>query len=333
MKLSNWPQDLKLEQYPIWTKAALTTSQVDPFCCTTSWQLAFQEAFSPNCRLLIKESGNNAVVFAEKVFSPEEIYLTPIEAHWFFGCPLLGKHSVDLLDEMLAEIEQIYRPHFPKILISGIRPKGVLARRLIQTFADRFTLYFHSAGVQCAASLKGGVDGYLSRRSGNHRKKLKKYSRRAAEQGVYFERVSPASAEEAATTYARMIAVELTSWKGIGKCGMAEPPGEQFYDHMLKRLSVSQDGRVIFAKHEGKDIGFIFGGKAGNIYRGQQFSYTDTWKKHSIGNIMQIEQIKWLCEEGAKRYDMGPIVGPRMGYKAHWTEKHLHAQTWVLEKK
>jgi CelD/BcsL family acetyltransferase involved in cellulose biosynthesis len=157
--------------------------------------------------------------------------------------------------------------------------------------------------------------------------------RRAASEGIYFERYAPSSASEAEAIYSRIITVEFSSWKGIGHCGMAEPPSRQFYDIMLRRLSVSRQGRIIFARHEDKDIGFIFGGKAGNVYRGQQFSYADDWKSFSIGNLMQLEQIRWLCEEGAKRYDMGPLVGPRMGYKTHWTEKTMPIQTWILERK
>jgi len=48
---------------------------------------------------------------------------------------------------------------------------------------------------------------------------------------------------------------------------------------------------------------------------------------------MQFEQLKWLCEEKAVRYDMGPIVGQAMEYKAHWTEKRIPFQCWRLEKR
>ena len=99
---------------------------------------------------------------------------------------------------------------------------------------------------------------------------------------------------------------------------------------MMARLATARAGRILFARHEDKDIGFIFGGMAGRIYRDQQFSYAEKWKRHSIGNLMQMEQIKWLCEEDARRYDMGPLVGPKMGYKSHWTEKRIKFQTWVL---
>ncbi|QJB56564.1 GNAT family N-acetyltransferase [Pseudodesulfovibrio sp. zrk46] len=316
----------------VWTKNAISTNQADPFCSTPAWQITFHDAFAPGRRLLIESSDNSHIAFAEHIVSPTEVYLTPIESHWCFGCPLLGKHAVEMLISFLPDIENKYATP-PKILVSGIRPDGVLSQRLIQAFAPKFDIYIYNSSTQGVASLQNGLDGYLSRRSGNHRKKLKKQARRSTELGISYERVCPMSAQEAEATYSRMIQVELTSWKGIEKCGMAETPAREFYDIMLKRLSASGDGRVIFAKHEGKDIGFIFGAMAGNIYRGQQFSYDDQWKDYSIGNLMQIEKIRWLSEEGAKRYDMGPVSGPQMEYKTHWTEKHLPIQAWLLVKK
>ena len=261
------------------------------------------------------------------------MYLTPIEPSWFFGCPLLGRHSVDMLVKALECLATEYAPYFPKILISGIRPKSLLAGRLLKAFSKNFAIYLRSGGLQCAASLKGGVDGYLSRRSGNARSKLKKAHKRATDRGVYFERILPLAPEDAATTYSRMLAVETASWKGIHACGMAESPAREFYAVLIRRLSQRAHARVIMAKYEGKDIGFIFGGLAGNIYRGQQFSYDNEWKEFSIGNLMQFEQIQWLCEEKVVRYDMGPLVGQGMGYKAHWTEKRFPFQCWILEKR
>ncbi|MEY4829629.1 MAG: hypothetical protein RLZZ562_1425, partial [Planctomycetota bacterium] len=84
--------------------------------------------------------------------------------------------------------------------------------------------------------------------------------------------------------------------------------------------------RVMFARHGGEDIGFIFGGYANGAYRGQQFSFLDTWRSYSIGNLLQQEQLRWLCEEGAERYDMGPM----MDYKAHWTEQQSRMDSWLV---
>ena len=316
-----------------WSHAAISTKQADPFCSSPTWQLAFHEAFSPKRRLLVESASGNTICFAEAVLSPSDIYLTPIEAHWLFCCPLLGRHAVDLLARAMEFVAKEYAPHFPKILISGIRPGSALVGRLIQAFRNDFTIYLHSGGMQCAASLRDGIDGFLSRRSANFRNKLKKACKRATAKGVYFERVLPLTPVDASAIYSRMIAVEETSWKGIHSCGMAESPAKEFYAAMIRRLSKSADARVIMARYEGEDIGFISGGMAGKIYRGQQFSYNDAWKDFSIGNIMQFEQLKWLCEEKAVRYDMGPLVGQSMGYKAHWTEKRFPFQCWILVKK
>ena len=316
-----------------WTAAALHTSQADPFCCLPSWQLAFHDAFIPNRRLFIAEEGGAVLAFAEQFVPPDHIYLTPLESSWFFGCPLMGKGAVALFAKALSFWAEAYQTSFPTILISGIQPGGSLGRNLFTAFNGDFTFYLHSDGVQCSASLTGGVDGYLSRRSANHRSKLKKAAKKAHAAGIAFERHIPASVEEARMVYARMIAVEKTSWKGLGHCGMAEPVISDFYAFLLERQVPFQSSRIIFALHEGKDIGFIFGGMAGDIYRGQQFSYTHDWRAYSIGNLMQTEQILWLCEEKARRYDMGPIADPRMEYKSHWTEIEIPIHTWVLQKK
>ena len=334
MKLEAIPPESECEHIrDAWMHAAVSTKQADPFCSSPIWQLAFHEAFSPKRRLLVEHSSGSVLCFAEKAFSPSDIYLTPIEPHWFFGCPLLGRYAVDLLIEAMECIAAEYAPYFPKILISGIRPKSSLVGRLLQACNKDFAIYLHSRGLQCAASLRGGMDGYLSRRSANFRSKLKKARKRATNAGVDFERILPLFPEDASTMYSRMLAVEAASWKGIHACGMAESPAREFYSAMLRRLSQQAQARIIMARHEGKDIGYIFGGLAGNIYRGQQFSYHDEWKNFSIGNLMQVEQIAWLCEEKAARYDMGPIVGKAMGYKEHWTEKRIPFQCWRLEKR
>ena len=329
----NFESFQQIQTSPNREKAVINANQADPFCCSPVWQLSFHEAYSPNRRLLIRESNNNVIAFAEKVFSPKSIYLTPIESHWFFGNPLLGKHSVDLLSDTLVDIEAEYTSNYPKIAISGIRPNGSLLKELTRKLGSKFDFTRRNAAVQCSASLLAGLDGYLSRRSGNFRKKLNKQIRGASGMGVTFERHVPCSDAEAEATYSRMLSVELSSWKGIGKCGMAEPRSKKFYDVMMKRLAACGDARVIFAKHEGNDIGFIFGGMAGGIYRGQQFSFDEDWRSASIGNILQIKQVEWLCEEGAKRYDMGPLKGQGMEYKAHWTDQNHRIETWVLTKK
>ena len=321
------------QQQAIWRQAALSTDQADPFCCTPEWQLSFHQAFCPEQPLLLSCANQSILAFAEHSSAEETTILAPIEAHWLFGSPLLGPYAVELLAEQLAGLEKHYKTTFPKIVISGIRPGSNLPQQLFKVLGNYFDFYLHSSGVQGAASLHHGLDGFLSRRSANHRRKLKKQTRKAKERDIYFERICPTSADQASQIYARMIAVELKSWKGIGKCGMAEPPAREFYHVLLQQLAKKGSGHVIFARHEEMDIGFIFGGLAGQIYRGQQFSYDQAWQEYSIGNLLQVEEVKWLCQQGARRYDLGPVSGPKMAYKKHWAELNFTMENWLLIRK
>jgi CelD/BcsL family acetyltransferase involved in cellulose biosynthesis len=123
-----------------------------------------------------------------------------------------------------------------------------------------------------------------------------------------------------------MLEVERASWKGIARRGMGDRYSTLFYSGMVRRLAVSGSARVIFARAGERDIGFIFGGLAGTVYRGQQFSYADDWAPFSIGNLMQQEQIAWLAEDAILKYDMGPL----MDYKDHWTETRIDMEVLLL---
>ena len=332
MQFISLPHNAKPEQYDTWLEAALHGSHTDPFCCMPSWQLAFHDAFGPKRRLLIAEAEGSVIAFAEGLVSEEDIYITPLEPSWFFGCPLLGDAAPQLFAEAMHFFAKTYAPRFPKVLVGGLGPGLTYVQQLLNKTGLPLQAHLVKAGIQGSASLEGGLEGYLSRRSANLRRNLRRAAPKAADQGICFERVLPTTAEEAQKTYARMIAVERNSWKGIDHCGMAEPGICDFYAFLLERLAPERGARVLFARREDKDVGFIFGGLAGQVYRGQQFSYAHDCQALSLGNLMQIEKIRWLCEEGVQRYDMGPLDGPKMQYKSHWTETAFPLRTWLIEK-
>lgn len=316
------------DQYPQWMRLSTETDQVDPFCCSPAWQIPFHMAFYPNRQLLIREAADAHVAVALQSGSLGRTSVGPIEPHWNFGCPVLGTGGVELLSDALEELEHEGVP--PSFVISGVRPGSDFAQQVKNTFLDRYSGVIRERKLQCVASLDGGIDGFLSRRLARHRKNIGRDARRAASKGVQFERQIPRTPEEARTTYARMTAVEAHSWKGIGRCGMNESPCREFYGFMLEWLSLSADARIVFANLDDKDIGFIFGGLAGTVYRGQQFSFDEAFRDLSIGSLLQLEQIRWLCEENATRYDMGPSRETSMAYKRYWTETELEMQTWGL---
>ncbi|HJA79162.1 GNAT family N-acetyltransferase [uncultured Desulfovibrio sp.] len=316
-------------QRELWQGLALSTRQADPFCSGPVWQLSFHAALTPLCRPHVHADGDSLLAFAEQPLPSGRLALAPLESYWFFGSPLLGAHAPELLADWLAA--QARRlSYMPRLVISGIRPDGRRAAGLVRRFDSHFQLLRIAGGLQSAASLRGGLDGFLSRRSANHRQKLAKAARRARQADIVFERHVPRDAGEADALYARMLAVESASWKGLGACGMTEMPARRLYAVLLRNLAQHGMARIILARHEERDIGFIFGGTTGTVYRGQQFSYHNAWKRWSIGNLLQVEQVRWLCEEGVTRYDMGPLDSEAMRYKAHWTERRLPIQTWLL---
>jgi CelD/BcsL family acetyltransferase involved in cellulose biosynthesis len=176
-----------------------------------------------------------------------------------------------------------------------------------------------------SASLTRGPDGFLSRRTRKFRENLKRASRKGEDAGIYFERCQVFEQTEAEAAYARMVAVENKSWKGLEKCGMTEEPYCTFYREVYKRMCRNGAGISIFARHEDEDIGFVMGGIDGTCYRGQQFTYQNQWAPHSVGNLLQWKMIQWLCELGIDRYDMGSILE----YKTHWAEIETRSHTLV----
>ncbi len=318
------------EAVRLWNEVASRSGRPDPFCCTPAWQMAFHDAFSPSRRLLLHVEEGNVLAFAEMALSSGRPCLVPLESHWLSGCPLLGPDAEELFAWTCALLPRVYGNTAPAFLISGLEKDAPLLVNIQKRFETFFRFLPQPVLLQRSASLEGGMDGYLSRRSANFRAKMKKARRRADAGGVLFERFLPSTPEEADAVYARMLAVEEKSWKGRGHCGMTETPSRQFYHAMIRRLALYRGGRVMFAVHDGTDIGFIFGGMAGPYYRGQQFSYDAAWKSFSIGDLLQMEQLGWLCEENAIRYDMGMSDIPAMAYKTRWAEKEQALTAWLL---
>ena len=324
-------------EYPLWKRLSTNSDQRDPFCCLPAWQLAFNESRDPHGQIFIRESNDSFVALSQRSIYPSrqrpaDYYLKPIEHGWCFGNNVLGPNGAELLHDLFDGFGTPLLARSTAGNCEWNRAAGsYLQSPLKKYFSKDFTFLRFSSDVQCGAS-RGGVDGFYSRRSANHRKKIRQQLRRAHDAGVTLKRHRPTSKSEADGIFKRMLKVELASWKGIEDCGMTEPVSKAFYDALLKRLVVSEDARIIFAMHEGNDIGFIFGSMAAKIYRGQQFSFDESWSHASIGNVLQAEQIKWLCEEGAVRYDMGPRFGPGMEYKKT-LERLYHIQTWFLVKR
>ena len=308
-----------------WNRAVDKAEHAEPFCCRTEWQLSFHETFAPRRQLVITAEDDSVVAFARHAKTASGPLLEPVESSWLFGCPLLGPQAVPMLVRLLAAHPDT------SVILSGMDLDSDRTRQIVAAFERNYDILHLTTETSCRADLRDGFDGYMSRRSAKLRRSSRNADRRASERGVWFERHKPTTQAEVDAIYPRILAVEKRSWKGIGKCGMTNSPSREFYAAMIHRMARHSASRVIFARHEDQDIGFIFGGLCdqdarASIYRGQQFSFDDDWRSASIGNLLQMQQVSWLCEEGVGRYDMGPA----MEYKHHWTEQKVRFDAIAL---
>lgn len=309
-----------------WNRAVRPEDTVDTVCARTEWFLSYHEVFRGWRRLRFWQRGRDFFGCAEVPGPKRGPAFEPIDCGWLFGASLLGVGSARLLCDVVAALWRRGPEQAPgAVVLSGLHSARATMEEIRSFgFVPEFGRY--RTEFQRCASLVGGIDGWLARRTGHFRRRLRTAVRRIDALGVVAERHVPEDAAAAAVLYERMLAVEQRSWKGIKACGMAEPGSREFYATMLRRLTVGRFARVLFARHGDRDVGFVFGGHVGGIYRGQQFSFDAEWQRHSLGNWLQWQQLLWLSEEGCQRYDLGP----RMAYKLHWAEIELRSESLVL---
>jgi Acetyltransferase (GNAT) domain len=298
--------------------------QIDRFCSSSAWVLSAAETLMPprDSAILVGEHGYFASMMA--TYSGGVQYFEPLELSWGLACPLLGADVDGLVDEVAEHLA--HRFDWTFCLIPGVTEDGP-QRRALGRAGRPWLVRRGSTTQRHLASLDGGVDGFLSRRSSNFRKSLHKSLRAASALGIEFVSAT-ASAPDllASALYQRIMAVESGSWKSLAGVGISDGPMRAFYAAMLPRLMARGRARVMFARHRGIDIGYILGAVFDGEYRGLQFSYRDDYARYSIGSLCQYHQIVALCAEGVTVYDLGT----EMEYKSRWAEQPFTTELQIL---
>jgi hypothetical protein len=298
----------------VWDALAARSAAPDPSCCGPVWQAtALACSRRAGAPVFLRQSGDSQIAFALSA-SPSGLHFGPLEAHWGFGCPMLGPGASDLLFDMIGQLRGAALPVPVTIDVPGLQPGGLHERQLAVAFPDRHLL---EQDPHAAASLGGGIEGWMSRRSANFRRNLQRARRAADGHGLGFERHAPLTAQQARALYRRMLDIEVRSWKGPGREGLLALP--EFYGMLLEAYARRGAARVIIARAGREDVGFCFGGLSRGIYRGQQTSYVQAWRDVSLGLLMHRETASWLCEDGARLQHFGPAQ-PGMDYKARFCE-------------
>ena len=117
----------------------------------------------------------------------------PLEAVWGLGSPLAGRDP-GLIAELLERtlVDKIAGPNPWHLLLCCGLEAGSTIERLVRLKLARFgSLEFHEETTRHVASLAGGLDGFLGRRSRNFRRSLLRADREARALGIEFEVESP----------------------------------------------------------------------------------------------------------------------------------------------
>jgi len=243
---------------------------------------------------------------------------------WGLACPIIGadprRAATEAARVLLAE-----RSTWDVLWLGGVSRDSELFSALVRELKKDVSLRVGPTTLRFRASLEGGFDGWLGRRSALFRKRIRQALRGAVAAGLTFEWIGPELPRDAdgVALFERIHAVETRSWKGLEGTGFVGGDMRAFYAAMVPRLVATQTLRVLFARRDGQDVAVCFGGVFEGTYRGLQNSFDERFRDLSLGNVMQAETIRRLSDEGVAIYDLGS----EMEYKQRFAEETFETMT------
>jgi CelD/BcsL family acetyltransferase involved in cellulose biosynthesis len=290
---------------------------IDGVCSSSWWILPFHAAFAPERELVLLACEAGFVALAA---TPR--HLEPLERMWGFACPLVGPGAPDALAALAqGRVEAPRRP----LVLSGLALERDWLESRLRPLRG-WSVHPVDTTERRVASLEGGLDGFLARRPARLRQTLRAAERRARGAGLSFERQRPESADAAAAALDRALDVERRSWKGRSGVGVDRGPMRAFYAGVCARLARRHALRLVFARLDGRDVGYLHGGSLGARFRGLQMSFDAEHAALSLGNLLQLEAVRWLAGDGFECYDLGSA---RSAYKRRWAEREETTATLV----
>lgn len=300
-------------------------NEIDQFCSSSFWVLPAAIELMPPRSAAITRGPDGWLAFMRGEHPGSGRYLEPLESSWGLACPLIGRDTSNLV-KWFADVLERTRQQWDLTLLAGVPTGSLLLMNLAHHLGKRFRVLRHAQSARHLASLVGGIEGFLGRRSGNFRRSLQRSQARARTEGIVFEHHQPHDVEQALGLFARVQAVESTSWKGRDEVGIATGAFGAFYRNMVPRLTRRQALHVLFARHDGKDVAFLLGGLFGDTFRGLQASFNEAYRTAGLGNLCQIEMLRRLPAD-VQFYDLGSAG---LDYKARWAERTVTSEVLVV---
>ncbi len=295
------------------------TDGIDEFCSSPDWIIPLHRTFGSG-ELVVACTADAAVALALRPGPQGHNLLCGIDTVWGYARPVVGPgidSGIDLLDQVLQD----HRHHVLAVVLTGVDGTGRFAARLVERFGHRLVATSEPVGRRIA-DLSEGPDAYMARRARSFRRNARQAQRRAEDSGVSFEWISGGGAE----VVERAMRTEALSWKGQQGSGLADVEFARFYREIATGLAPTARLRAGFARRDGRDIGYILGARRRVSYRGLQLAYAEEARSLSIGNLLQLGQIRRLAHEGVTRYDLGQDIA----YKAAWSDYLSVTDTMVL---
>ena len=297
----------------------LETEGVDAFCSSSHWILPAHDAFHAELEPLFLWCPHGYAVFGRGMAPEVGRYLAPLEAVWGLASPVACRRPDRLARALMNELS-LRRREWDLLWLGGLAPDAQTFLQFARRLGTRYRVGLGPRTARHVASLAGGFDGFLARRSAGFRAKLRRAMRRAEEHGVTFERIGHLpDAAAVDTLVARVMAVEVRSWKGHTGEGIDQGPMRAFYDAMIPRLADQGLLRAVFGRLGTEDVSYVFGGALGDTYRGLQMSFDESCRPLALGNVTQAAMIAALAEEGVTSYDLGSDID----YKTRWARGGL----------
>lgn len=303
---------------PAFDALAAATPDVDPFCTASPWIASAWEAFHADAEPLVRCVGDSCVALVRGNSPGIGPYLMPGEGVWALAAPVVGLDG----DENAARLYETVTDggHGAAFaLLTGFVPRSRTLRALLRRFRHHRGRLVDPV-VRHVASLEGGQEGFLSRRTRKFRANLRRIDRRAEEWGASTRVLVLDTPGAVGLAYERAMAIEERSWKTAAGNGVSRGPMRGFTRGVLTRSVAAGDSALfVFVQHEGRDIGYLHGVLRDGYFRGLQMSFDDAFRARSVGNLLQWRAIGALCDAGASRYDLGSTLP----YKERWSEERL----------
>jgi hypothetical protein len=297
-------------------RLALAAPEIDAFCSSPSWILPAAAALMPPGEMVLYRAEAGFLAAALRLHEEVRV-LEPLEAMWGLASPLVGP-AVEPLAAAAVEVFRDLESSWDALILTGLMVDSALLETLVERLGARYRIAIGPNTIRHVASLEGGADGFLARRSRGTRKSLRQSERRAAAAGITFIEESAGDAAGADLLFERILSVERRSWKGRAEIGLDIPGMREFYRLMAGRLAAAGRLRVLFARAGDEDVAYVLGAVFGDTYRGLQFAFDDRFRAVGLGNLSQLEQVRRL-EPSIVRYDLG--TGGE--YKRDWAEAEM----------